>query len=56
LNKKRFFQLSTEKEGHYLLLLSVYIKKKVNPSFDCVDPIDNASTKAEPKQPEWIPM
>ena len=34
LSTKRFFQLSTGDIHRYLLLLSVYIKKKVNPSID----------------------
>ena len=34
LNIKRFLYLSTETIHRYLLLLSVYIRKKVNPSID----------------------
>ena len=45
LNTKRFFHLSTETVHRYLLLLSVYIRKKVNQPVDCVEPINEQTSQ-----------
>ena len=47
LNTKRFFHLSTEAVHRYLLLLSVYIKKKVNPSIDLRRSYDDRTSRTQ---------